>query len=68
MSGAVAIREQPTPSRELPMLRVIVAPADHDRTVTAGRGGHLELSSELEAEIALENERLEGAEPQDILA
>src|SRR5687768_6030708 len=65
MSAAVAIRTSSTaPSRDLPLLRVVLPPADDVVPTSSDR---LELSDELNAEIRRESERLETAEPQEIL-
>jgi phosphoadenosine phosphosulfate reductase len=71
MSGALAAIRTSTASaqsRELPMLRVVLPPVEREaKHVSGGHSPPYELTSELEVEISRENERLEGAEPQEIL-
>ncbi len=71
MSGAVAAIRTATAaaqSRDLPMLRVVSPVGESEaEAVSGGHSPPYELTSELEAEISRENERLETAEPQEIL-
>jgi phosphoadenosine phosphosulfate reductase len=57
-------------SRELPMLRLVAAPADHEveaQNAISPPADKLTLTDELKGEIQSHNDRLAGAEPQDIL-
>src|SRR5262245_32732696 len=71
MTGAVAIRTQAAAqSRDLPMLRVVLPPVEAEagqEPTDVGHSPRYELTDELVSEISRENERLEGAEPQEIL-
>jgi phosphoadenosine phosphosulfate reductase len=73
MTTAAAIRSSLAPSagRELPVLRIVAAPADEPADSAGGPpltdDGRLVLTPELQAELDEASARLELAEPQDIL-
>jgi phosphoadenosine phosphosulfate reductase len=73
MTTAAAIRASlaPSASRELPVLRIVAAPADEPADSAGGPpltdDGRLVLTPELQAELDEASARLELAEPQDIL-
>jgi phosphoadenosine phosphosulfate reductase len=64
MSQLAAVASTSVANRELPLLQVIAAEVDEPPQTSEGK---LELTAELTAEIRSQSERLEGAEPQEIL-